>query len=152
MLYGDYSDLIHRVNRLSECTDEAIRLIRRLIDVVLALLDDNDRIQSGIDTYNNAICILEDVLRTNEMLREAAEAYMCCSSAPGSVIDFGFRPQAIEQGEHEPKEKDDAAAMKVAERRKALAEALWPVCICRWRSTLLRIHTCMHSPATCKPG
>lgn len=60
MLHGDYSELIHRVNRLSECTDEVIRLIHRLIDAVLALLDDNDRIQSDIDTYNNAIRILED--------------------------------------------------------------------------------------------
>lgn len=49
---------------------------------------------------------------------------MCCSSAPGSAIDFGFRTQAIEQGEHETKEKDDVAARKAAERRKALAEAL----------------------------
>lgn len=124
MLHGDYSELLHRVNRLSECTDEVIRLIHRLIDAVLALLDDNDRIQSDIDTYNNAIRILEDVLRTNEILRKAAEAYMCCSSALDFVIDFGFRSQAIEQGEHKAKEKDDAAARKTAERRKTLAEAL----------------------------
>lgn len=63
MLHGDYSGLIHRVNRLWECTEEVIRLIYRLIDAVLALSDDNGWIQSDIDTYNNAIRILEDVLK-----------------------------------------------------------------------------------------
>ena len=60
-------------------------------------MDDNNRIQASIDTNYNAICMLQDVLRTNEILCEVAEAYMCCSSAPYSAIDSGFPPQAIEQ-------------------------------------------------------
>lgn len=125
MLYGDYNELVREANRLSESTEEVIQLIHRLVDIALALLgDNNDQVHGGVDIYHNAICILEDVLRTNDMLREAAEAYMCCSSAPSFLIKFGLHSQKTDHNENEIKEIGGAVAKQAAERRKALAEAL----------------------------
>lgn len=124
MLYGDYNELVRDVNQLSECTNEVIKLIHRLVDIILCSLDDNGQMQSSVDVYRNAIHILEDILRTNDILREAAEAYMCCSSAPNSLIGFDRYSQKTDHDENKPKEIDVASELKAAERRKALAEAL----------------------------
>lgn len=124
MLYGDYNELVRDANQLSECTNEVIQLIHRLVDIIMCLLDDNDQIQADVDVYRNAIHILGDVLRTNDILREAAEAYMCCSSAPNSLIEFGHHSQTTDHDENKTKGIDGAVARQAAERRKALAEAL----------------------------
>ena len=123
MQHGDLNELIHELERLSEYTDEAIHLIHRLIDAVLDLLVDNDRVRVDIDIYSKAIRILEDVLNTNKELCETAEYYMCCSATLNSSFGFGFQSQTTKHTEAELQENDDAAR-KVAERRKALAEAL----------------------------
>lgn len=123
MLQKDYTELLYEVNYLSEFTDEIIRLIYRLIDIISAIFDDSEQIRSDIDTYNSAIHILENVLKSNEKLRKTVEAYMQCSSALASEIDFGFQPQSIRQDKSKLEEKDETAR-RIADRRKALADAL----------------------------
>lgn len=44
MLHGDYNEILRDANRLSECTEEVIQLIKRLVDTVFALLGDNAQI------------------------------------------------------------------------------------------------------------
>lgn len=41
MLHGDYNEILQDANRLSDCTEEVIQLIKRLIDTVFNLLCDN---------------------------------------------------------------------------------------------------------------
>lgn len=124
MLHGDYNEILRGANRLSDCTEEVIQLIKRLIDTVFNLLGDNVQIQASLDVYINALHALEDILRTNDVLRKAAEEYICCISASSSVNEIGYHPQSAELGENKIKENDSAVARRAAERRKALAEAL----------------------------
>lgn len=124
MLHGDYNEILRGTNRLSDCTEEVIQLIKRMIDTVFNLLGDNVQIQASLDVYINALHALEDILRTNDVLRKAAEEYICCISASSSVNEIGYHPQSAELGENKIKENDSAVARRAAERRKALAEAL----------------------------
>lgn len=124
MLHGDYNKMLRDANRLSDCTEEVIQLIQMLVDTVFALLGNNVQIQASLDVYRNAIHTLEDILRTNDMLRKVIEEYICCFSASSSVNEIGHYPQSFEPGENKIKEVDSAVAGQAAERRKALAEAL----------------------------
>ena len=124
MLHGDYNEILRDANRLSDCTEEAIQLIKRLIDTVFNFLGDNVAIQATLDVYRNALHALEDILRINDMVRKVAEEYICCISASISVNEIGYHLQSVELGENKIKENDSAVARQAPERRKALAEAL----------------------------
>lgn len=55
MLHGDYNEILRDTNRLSDCAEEVIQLIKRLVNTVFALLGDNEQIQAAIEVYRNAI-------------------------------------------------------------------------------------------------
>lgn len=124
MMHGDYNEILRDANRLSDCTEEVIQFIKMFVDDVFALLGNNVQIQACLDVYRNAIHTLEDILRTNDMLRKVIEEYICCISASNSVNEIGHHLQSFEPGENKIKEVDSAVAGQAAERRKALAEAL----------------------------
>ena len=124
--FDELEKLFYEIYHLSELTEEIICLIKRMINTVCDSFENSNLLQADIDTYTKAILILEDVLRSNELLQKAAKSYedsLCFYSPSLSIAGFDsdFHSHGLTTGQSGIQENDNIAT-ESAKMRPAPAE------------------------------